>query len=166
MLFCNFKRKYTEHKHYYHNYFKWHFSVIVTFMLHGLPLCHPSQQLLSFHRTGTLSQSNSNSCHPQSPEHRPGNGFWVDSSKESPEFVFLWLAYFKSHHVVEVHSCCSVFQNFLPCGGCLMSTCMCILPFAYPFHLSAGAWVASTFHHCESGCCELLYLTPEDRAFR
>ena len=29
-------------------------------------------------------------------------------------FVFLRLAYFTEHNILEVHPCCTMYQNFLP----------------------------------------------------
>ena len=36
------------------------------------------------------------------------------SYKQNPTFVLSWLAYFTQHHVLHVHPCCSILQNFYP----------------------------------------------------
>lgn len=60
-------------------------------------------------------------------------------------FIFLRLAYFTWHHVLKVHWCCSMYQNFFSFYGWIMFCCKCIQHFVLSIHPSMNAWVASLF---------------------
>lgn len=78
--------------------------------------------------------------------------FWTFRKNEIELYGdFWWLASFPEHDVLKIHPCCSLYQNFLPFHGCVITPLYGAITYLCSHQLK-DIWFVSIFG-CYEYCC-------------